>query len=281
MIRVLTIVALALAFTFCRAADTAPDVAAATAHYLAPYAPVIKTIGELQFQYYTPQWDQKHTIAVYSAEWEIRDADHPRRIALFPAQMYFEAYNGFKDLRPPHEEGAQYRFVPDQLAKIGELGPGNYVMALLVNGVRASNVMPFKIDPGFDPKKAPALTCGMMEAPPGQATGELLAWAVGPTPEDPQFTNMAVTFPDITVDGKVFKNEGINWDGPVGPYHPGQQDVRVYYTKERLKEVDLAKPHDFSLRVLDKYSTATVRLNLGSHALAKAWDEETANLNQR
>jgi hypothetical protein len=275
MVRVLITICFALSVVLCQA-EPASDVTPAIAYQLAPYAPIIPSIRNLQFQYVLVPRDNHHSFTVHTASWEIRDADHFHRIAQFPAQMYFYAYDGINDARPPHPEGLRYDFGPDDLRNIGELAPGNYVMALLINGVRVSNVITFKIDPAFDLMKAPALTCGMIEAPPGQKTGSLLAWAVGPTPEDPYFTNEAVSFPDIVVDGKMFKNEGINWVGPVGPYHSGAPDVRIYF-QERLKGIDLNKPHDFSL-IVQKYLSATVLLDLSSHTLARAWDAQTANL---
>jgi hypothetical protein len=117
----------------------------------------------------------------------------------------------------------------------------------------------------------------MDEASPGEAVGSLLVWIVGPTPEDPQFTNYAAAFADISVDGVVLKQTIQAWIGPIGPCQPGKPDVRTYDTKFRLKGVDLLKPHDFRIQV-GKYVSGAAHLDLSSQALGREWDEATTTL---
>jgi hypothetical protein len=263
---------LSLAITEVGHAVTMPPVT----FQLTPYAPIVPSIKSLSFMLY-PIWDRKGTLVVHAAEWEIRDIDHHRRVARVPAQEYFYADNGTRDERPPHPDGSRNDFDEDDLRHFGQVGPGNYRMALLINGVRASNVIAFKIDPTFDAGQMPVLTAGMDEAPPGGAVGSLLVWIVGPTPEDPQLTNYAVASADISVDGVVLKKDPRPWTGPVGPYQPGKCDVMIYDTTFDLKSVDSLKPHDIRIQV-GKYVSGTAHLDLYSQTLGRKWDEATTTL---
>jgi Carboxypeptidase regulatory-like domain len=263
---------LSLGLTDIGRAETKP----AVTFQLSSYAPVVSSIKSLSFVLYQT-WDRKGTLVVHSAEWEIRDIDHHRRVARVPAQEYFYADNGTRDERPPQPDGSRNDFDEDDLRHFGPVGPGNYRMALLINGVRASNVIAFKIDPTFDAGKMPVLTAGMDEAPPGGAVGSLLVWIVGPTPEDPQLTNYAVAFADISVDAVILKQTVQAWTGPVGPYQSGKTDVGTYDTKFRLKGIDLLKPHDFHIEV-GKYVSGTVHLDLCSQTLGREWDDATMTL---
>ncbi len=241
---------------------------------LTPYAPVIPSIKNLSFLLY-PVWDRKGTLVIHTAEWEIRDAEHHLRVARIPVIQNFR--EGIRDERPSHSEGSRNDFDQDQLRRIGSVGAGDYRLALLINGVRASNVIAFKIDPSFDILKAPVLYLGIDEAPPGVDMGALLVWIVGPTPPDPQFTNFAMAFADIFVDGKALKKDPRPWSGPVGPYQSGKPNVTVYDSTFDLKGVDLNKPHNFRIQV-GKYISNMAHLDLSSQALAHEWDEMTANL---
>jgi len=122
------------------------------AFLLTPYAPVVPSIKDLYFQL-IQSWNRQGKLVVHSAEWEIRK-DGNQRVARVPAHEYFYDENGTHDARPPHPEGSRGDFSEDELRQIGNLEPGNYRMALLINGVRASNVIAFKIDPAFDMVKS-------------------------------------------------------------------------------------------------------------------------------
>ncbi len=244
--------------------------------HLEPRAPVVKSLKDFGFQQYQSR-NGTGTMVVHSAEWELRDVYRHRRVARIPAQMYF--YEGVLDKRPPHPEGARYGFSEDDLRHIGPVEPGNYEMALLIDGKRASNVMAFQVDPNFDPAKAPVLMVGMEEAPPGAKVGSLLVWVTGPNPFDKDFTNFAVAFGEITVDGVSHKPDALVWTGPVGPYSTGDTDVRTFDSEYRLKGVDVSKPHDFSIQV-GTYRSAAMKLNLGSHDLAREWDAATVTLGE-
>lgn len=244
--------------------------------HLEARAPVVRTLKEFSFQYYQERAGTG-TLVVHRAEWELRDVYRHRRVARIPAQMYF--YEGVRDERPPHPEGARYGFSDDDLRHIGPVEPGNYEMALLIDGKRAPNVTAFQVDPNFDAAKAPVLTVGLEEAPPGAKVGSLLVWIVGPNPFDKDFTNFEVAFGAITVDGVEHKPDALVWTGPVGPYSTGETDVRTYDTAYRLKGVDVSKPHDFSVQV-GKYGSAVAKLNLSGRDLAREWDAATGSLGE-
>jgi hypothetical protein len=216
--------------------------------HLVVRSPVISSIKDLSF-YFVSTRRGTGSLAVHSAEWEVRDADRRRMIAWLPVEQNFYANNGTPDERPHPPEGSHPGFGPDALWQLRLVTPGHYRMALLINGRRASNVIAFTIDPSFDVTKAPIVTAGMIEAAPGEKAGSLLAWIVGPTPEDPEFTNLMATYPDIWVDGLQLKREGISWVGPVYPYPSGKPDVVLYLSEYALPGIDLSKPHDFQIKV--------------------------------
>jgi hypothetical protein len=244
---------------------------AAVTFTLVTSTPTVASIRDFDLDL-RPQWDQKSHLVLHTAEWELRDVGHHRVVARVPLQFEFWNGQGVDDERGPQPRGTATRFSSTDLIRFGSLPPGEYRLALIVSGARASNVIGFKIDPAFDLQQEPPLRLGMIEAPPGVKWGSLLAWVVGPTPENADFTNYAVAMAEVRVDGRVThpENEGA-WDGPVGPYHPGQQDVRTFDTEFNLKGADPSKPHDFAIKA-GAYRVGPARFDLSSHALAREWD---------
>ena len=270
MTRILSLLFIALIAGTCVVAAPSQSSDYPTPYFwLAPYAPSVPSIKGFTFMHY-PTVNTQENFTVRSAEWEIRDAFSGHLIARFPAVVSF--YNNTHDERPPHEKAIQYRFEPEQIQAMSNPHSGTFLMAFIINGVRASNVIRFKIGPTLETSKEPVLRAGMLEAPPGQDCGDLVTWVVGPTPQDPRLTNDEVAFADILVDGQLHREDMRVWTGPAGPYPPGEPDVRPFDSPERLKGVDLHKPHQFQIQV-GKYLSDRVTLSLKSHALADQWDK--------
>jgi hypothetical protein len=81
------------------------------------------------------------------------------------------------------------------------IGTGEYQVALIVNGIRASNVISIKIDPKFNPATAPPLELGVIEPNPFSSRARLIVRARGPTPFDPQFKTYDVYWAAVVIDG--------------------------------------------------------------------------------
>jgi hypothetical protein len=244
---------------------------AAVTFTLVTSTPTVTSISDFALEVW-PQWDQKSHLVLHTAEWELRDVAHHRVVARVPLQFEFWKDSGIDDKRGPQPVGTATRFSDTDLVRFGSLPPGEYRLALIVNGARATNVIGFKIDPAFDLQREPPLRLGMIEAPPGVKWGSLLAWVVGPTPEDADFTNYAVAMAEIRVDGNVTHPEGEGaWEGPVGPYRSGERDVRSFDTEFDLKGADPSKPYDFAIKA-GPFRAGPARFDLSSHVLSREWD---------
>ncbi|MEZ0297151.1 MAG: carboxypeptidase regulatory-like domain-containing protein [Candidatus Methylacidiphilales bacterium] len=259
------------------------------------YTPVAKSIDKFSFHFWVNMPEvlkTKWKLVVRKAEWEVRDATQRRQIARLPAEMELGNYDFIDDKRTSPSGGTRYGFNPDDLRRMGDVPPGEYVMALLINDARASNVVSFRIDPNYDETKEPALRLTMVEAPPTfvlakdvsprvDSPGWLVAYITGPTPEDPEFNGMSMIYPEMVMDGSVLKDNGMRIImGPVaGPYKSGQSSMMSYYLPYRFKNLDLTKPHDFQIRVAGgKYSSAVAKLDLSSQTLGEQWDKATATI---
>jgi hypothetical protein len=253
-----------------------PDGGPAVTFQITPCAPVIPAIKNLSFTF-SPIWDGKGVLVVHTAEWEIRDLGNPRRVARIPAQEYFDKTNGMRDERLPHPDGARGGFNEDDLRHIGEVGPGSYGMALQINGARASNVIAFKIDPSMDAAKAPVVVPGMDEAPPGMDTGSLVAWIVAPTPQDPQFTDWAMEYADVLVDGELQKKPPGPFSTHYSVYKAGESSVWVYDSSDYVDVTEVSWVHAFQIKA-GKYISSVAQLDLKSQALGRQWDNETNSL---
>lgn len=244
---------------------------------IAPTALKISAIQSFQFTLYVHR-SQQATLTVRSAQWELRDISHHHLAALIPTGHLGGHDEGIIDERQirylPEANGT---FNSDVLRHIGLLDAGDYQLALLINGHRASNVIAFTIDPAFKPDGEPALRVGVVEAPPGEKWGSLACWAVGPMPEDSKFTNFAFAMAAIWVDGKEVRREGEGaWAGPIAPILPGQVEVRIYSVASDLG-IDPSQPHNIYIKAGGQVSP-TARLNFGDQRLATSWDAATPTL---
>ncbi len=165
--------------------------------------------------------DKFHGVKISSMETIIRRADTQQTVARIPFQGAIGSE--LMDERPGHVEftadyatyDARATALPDGEAKRMDQGPpGSYLLAIYVNGVRASNVVKIRLDPGFDVVKAPTLQWGGLESNPRAPFGRVLLWAIGPTPADPDLTNFRLNFCPILVDGTVRQPPGLGGSGP-------------------------------------------------------------------
>lgn len=166
-----------------------------------------------------------------------------------------------------------------QIRRIEPLDDDEYLLAIYVNGVRCSNVVKIRVDSKFDPATEPTVRLIPFEVRPGQKLGYLGIQAIGPKPQDPMFTNMALSFPDLLVDGVLRKVTGRSWSGPVYPLRPGQQHEEILDLRYYKPAIDLGRKHTVRA-IVGKYESASVDIGLDK-PLARAWDEATATLRSR
>ncbi len=119
-----------------------------------------------------------------------------------------------KDERKEKQQGYARGLPEDLLRWMGELAVGQYELAFLVNGVRATNVAAFRIDPAFEETKAPVFEIGVLEQHAAREVSRPLLWVVGPELPDRRITTHGVTGAPWRVDG-VEHRMGYVWAGAV------------------------------------------------------------------
>jgi protocatechuate 3,4-dioxygenase beta subunit len=211
--------------------------------------------------------------AITSCELEIRDAPGNQTVARVPSRRN----RGFARLVPGRNFPPGNDFPgwdePSEADKrlLESLPDGEYRVALIVNGLRRSNVAPVTVDSAFDPAREPTLKLSALGGP-GGGLPYLGIRAIGPTPQDPDLTNAAVAFARVFADGVERKWRAITWTGPVGPLKPGQMDLRILDVGSNLEPpLEPGKTHEIYVKV-GKYQSAPITLDLGD-PLGKVWDK--------
>jgi hypothetical protein len=218
-------------------------------------------------------------IKIESCEFELRSGDGLRRIARFP---YALAVGGgpLRDLLAPGKVfksqgmGGSDALTESEQRRIGSLADGDYLVALIVNGVRCSNVAAFTVDSKFDPSREPTLKLFSLSGAPGAGLPYLGIRAIGPTPQDPKLTNMAVAFPEIFADGVKRERQSMTWVGPVGPLQPGKICTFILDIASNFAPaIEPGKAHEVYVKV-GKYQSEPITISPGD-PLGKTWDDKT------
>jgi len=166
-----------------------------------------------------------------------------------------------------------------QIRRIEPLDDGEYLLAIYVNGARCSNVAKVRVDSNFNPAIEPILRLVPFEVGPGQKLGYLGIQAIGPSPQDPTLTNMALSFPDFLVDGILRKVRARGWSGPVYSLRPGQQHEEILDLNYYEPAIDLRREHTVKA-IVGKYESPSVVIGL-NEPLGQAWDQATATVKSR
>ncbi len=192
----------------------------------------------------------KGGLEAVDAEIEIRTADNSRQVAA-----------GIRI--------TQNTFDKRQLRLIGEVPDGDYLVAVNIEGVRASNVAPLAVDSNFDARKEPTLTLVPLPLAPGRELPYLGLVATGRDPIDPALTNMEVSFPTLIVDGIERNVSGFEWAGPVRPLEPGERQLKIL-DLTRYEPAVAPGGHTVSAKVLG-YQSAPVTIP-GDIPWERVWD---------
>lgn len=214
---------------------------------------------------------------ITSCQLEVRSAKDNLRMAKIDCDNFFykHIHNGevlkWSDWRDNLNER--------QIRRIEPLDDGEYLLAIYVNGVCCSNVTKIRVDSKFDPATEPTLRLVPFEVGPGQKLRYLGLQAIGPTPQDTKLTNMALSFPDLLVDGVLHKVGACGWSGPVYPLRPGQQHEEILDLSHYEPPIDLGRKHTVKA-IVGEYESASVEIGFDT-ALERVWDQATATLKSR
>ena len=216
-------------------------------------------------------------VKVTSCRLEIRSTKNNRRMANIDGSNFFHEHI-HKD-KPLKWSGWRDHLNERQARHIGTLDDGEYVLSIYVNEVRCSNVSKIRIDSDFDPAAEPTLQVVPIEVRPGQKLRYVGLQAVGPTPQDSTLTNMALSFPELVVDGVRRKVKGYNWSGPVFSLKPGQQHEEILDMSRYEPAIDLKSIHKVKA-IVGKYESPTAVIGLDT-PLGRSWDQMTATVKPR
>jgi hypothetical protein len=176
-------------------------------------------------------------VKVTSCRLEIRSTKNNRRMANIDGGNFFHEY--IHNDKPLKWSDWRDHLNERQVRHIGALDDGEYVLSIYVNEVRSSNVAKIRIDSDFDPAAEPTLRVVPIEVRPGQELRYVGLQVVGPTPHDSALTNMALSFPELVVNGVRRKVRGYVWSGPVFSLKPGQQHEEILDLRQYEPAIDL------------------------------------------
>jgi ankyrin repeat protein len=207
--------------------------------------------------------------AVREVQLELRQGNV--RIARWPYAHQLPLPEKVKDERKDKAQGYLMGLPRELLEWTGELAAGQYEMAFLVNGVRATNVAAFRIDPAFEERTAPVFEIGVLErAPLGDASRPIL-WIVGPEPADRRITAYGVTGAPWLVDGVERKRTTMIWAGALSVLGWGERYDVVMDSRFYEPGVDAKAAHDYAFDFAGRKSN-TQRVDPQEAPLGEAWD---------
>jgi len=225
---------------------------------------------------------------IASAELEIRASEGDRRIAMIPYRPLVRT--GGPGSSPPLASGTILKeevregwgqLNESERRRIGFLIDGDYLIALIVNGVRCSNVAQLRIDSQFNPQSEPTLKVTPLDAGPGASLPLLGVRVIGPTPEDPELTNFAIkAAPEVIVDGIRREGAGVSfWGGNIAAIRSGEIFTHILdlsHVRPPIEPVPAGERHAVVVRVA-KYESEPIMLQ-PDISLAQTWDDSTAKL---
>ncbi|MBI5093506.1 MAG: carboxypeptidase regulatory-like domain-containing protein [Candidatus Hydrogenedentes bacterium] len=167
------------------------------------------------------------------------------------------------------------RFTEPQVRGLGNLEPGKYLMALMQDKKRVSNVAAVVVDPDYTNKEGQVLTIFALE-PPGNGVPALGIQATGVDPQGGPFTRFAIDQAEVLIDGVERGPKGSVLDGsagasPSGPYYALIRDIFNL-------EPPLALAAQTSVKVrVGQVLSNTITLP-ATYPDARAWDAGTSRL---
>ena len=194
----------------------------------------------------------------FFCDFEVRSATDQRRLFLCP------------DTDPAGSRAGSY------LDRIGSRPDGLCLAAITRDGRRCSNVAELRIEADHVPERGPLLALVALPQSPKRQLPYLGIRATGPDPADPGFTNMAICFPSLVVDGILRKRSMVTWIGPVAPLKPGALQARILSLDHYEPPIEPAAKHEVKA-VVGKYESATIVIPADDDN-GRVWDEVTPGL---
>lgn len=226
--------------------------------------------------------------SIDQVEYEIRDPIHNLRLARIPCPQSLLPYQYSSPKAGEPEFYHPYYSAEDRQRRLTGIGPGDYQIALLIHGIRASNVVSIRIDPRYDYKSQPSVRLAKIEAPPASPHGTLAAWIVGP-PRGNRLIYSDILGASIICDGVSFGSPNTvfaaNPDFPPGDRTAFRLEVDKYpFNPNFASGLDPHQPklpvsgrHTYILQA-GKYPSAPFECDLSTTPLGDNWDRETATL---
>lgn len=113
-------------------------------------------------------------------------------------------------------------FTAEQVKRLEELGEGVFECALLLNGVRHSNVVRLKINHSYTPTNDRPIRLVAIQPLSDNNVTHIGIWAVPPR-LDPKLTNFAVwSGTTLVIDGDAHRRGMIMWGGAIYPLPAGK-----------------------------------------------------------
>ncbi len=188
----------------------------------------------------------------------VRRADTGRAVARISYLGSF--HNNLNDARPDRDKVTNtrdYGFSSEQVKALEQNPPGAYLVAVNINGVRASNVVQIRIDPKYDAAKTPVLQLGGMEPGPRSPHGVAYLFITGPQPADPILQTRFLRY-SLTTDGVTKRYDLGAGSGPSGRAIPSGESARYFLSgnpwsnqgvlgTNPASEPDWGQPHTFTV----------------------------------
>ncbi len=212
---------------------------------------------------------------IHSAEFELRRKGDNTRVLRLPYRYYLS--REIDDARPNIYKSNLGGFSEQALRRLANAAPGEYRLALSLNGVRCSNVISFIIDPEFDTGKAPTFEIKSLEPHPFGKLASPVLYVIGPDSKNVKFGNRLPGSLPIEIDGierrrRIMIMHGIYQTLPVGHRSLGIIPVDQYSPK-----VAPSAKHVFLFRS-QGYESKPFELDPADHPLNREWDARTPRM---
>ena len=164
-----------------------------------------------------PPDTKTRNIPVRSWEFAVRSLSDPAK------KLRFE----YKCPVPNGEIGLQFAgsigsFTAEQVKRLEKLGEGIFECAIILNGVRHSNVVRLKIDHAYTPANEPAIRLVAIQPMTGDHITHLGIWVVPPQ-ADPYLTQQAFwSGITLVIDGVEHRLEFVVFSGSILPLRSGE-----------------------------------------------------------
>jgi hypothetical protein len=152
--------------------------------------------------------------------------------------------------------GGGLYFDLDEASEMDALGDGTFLFAVLIDGVRCSNVIRVKIQHDYNAKAEPPLRVFAIQPLKGDTIQQLGVWVVPPVLNE-KLTNFVASAVDLSIDGTWHTTSVGIWTGPVSPLKPWESAGENCYFENYVPPIVPFKHAKVQARLLDYTSAVT------------------------